>query len=77
MKDVVKSYEEAKEKYAAIGVDTDAALKQLQDVKISMHCWQGDDVLGFLNPEGELTGESWQREIIPVLLIRQPNCGKI
>ena len=44
MTDVTKRYEEAKAKYAAIGVDTDAALKALQDVKISMHCWQGDDV---------------------------------
>ena len=35
--------------------DTDAALKALQDVKISMHCWQGDDVKGFLTPEGELS----------------------
>lgn len=56
MTDVTKRYEEAKVKYAAIGVDTDAALKALQDVKISMHCWQGDDVKGFLTPEGELTG---------------------
>lgn len=56
MTDVTKRYEEAKAKYAAIGVDTDAALKALQDVKISMHCWQGDDVKGFLTPEGELTG---------------------
>lgn len=56
MTDVTKRYEEAKAKYAAIGVDTDAALKALQDVKISMHCWQGDDVKGFLTPEVELTG---------------------
>lgn len=56
MTDVTKRYEEAKAKYAAIGVDTDAALKALQEVKISMHCWQGDDVKGFLTPEGELTG---------------------
>lgn len=56
MTDVTKRYEEAKAKYAAIGVDTDAALKALKDVKISMHCWQGDDVKGFLTPEGELTG---------------------
>ncbi|EOH85114.1 L-rhamnose isomerase [Enterococcus asini ATCC 700915] len=56
MTDVTKRYEEAKAKYDAIGVDTDAALKALQDVKISMHCWQGDDVKGFLTPEGELTG---------------------
>lgn len=40
-------YEEAKEAYAAVGVDVEAALKKLQGVRISMHCWQGDDVLGF------------------------------
>lgn len=56
MTDVKKRYAEAKEKYASIGVDTDAVLKKLADVKISMHCWQGDDVKGFLTPDGELTG---------------------
>lgn len=55
-KTVEERYAEAKARYAEIGVDTDAALKKLQDVKISMHCWQGDDVKGFLNPDGELTG---------------------
>lgn len=56
MSDVQKRYEEAKARYAAIGVDTDQALKKLEQIKISMHCWQGDDVTGFLNPDGELTG---------------------
>lgn len=40
-------FEEAKEKYAAYGVDVDKALEKLGKVRISMHCWQGDDVLGF------------------------------
>jgi len=40
-------YEEAKQLYAAIGVDTDAALDTLKTVPISIHCWQGDDVIGF------------------------------
>ena len=56
MTTVAEKYAQAKEKYAQIGVDTDAALKKLQDVKISMHCWQGDDVKGFLFPDGDLTG---------------------
>jgi L-rhamnose isomerase len=56
MNEIQKRYEEAKVKYATLGVDTDKALEELQKVKISMHCWQGDDVAGFLNPEGELTG---------------------
>lgn len=47
-------FNEAKEKYAAFGVDAEAAISKLADVKISMHCWQGDDVLGF--DSAELTG---------------------
>ncbi|MBM7708449.1 L-rhamnose isomerase [Enterococcus lemanii] len=50
-----EKYLAAKEKYASIGVDTDAVLKELEKVKISMHVWQGDDVQGFLS-DGELTG---------------------
>ncbi|MBQ8357144.1 MAG: L-rhamnose isomerase [Clostridia bacterium] len=40
-------YEWAKQKYAALGVDTDAAIEALKNYAISMHCWQGDDVRGF------------------------------
>ncbi|MFV0419179.1 MAG: L-rhamnose isomerase [Dysgonomonas sp.] len=46
---VQKSYEIAKERYAAIGVDVEQSLNKLQDVSISIHCWQGDDVVGFEN----------------------------
>lgn len=56
MSKVKKRYEEAKKRYAAIGVNTDEAIKKMADVKISIHCWQGDDVKGFLTPQGELTG---------------------
>lgn len=48
-------YESAKEIYAAIGVDTDAALSTLKNISISMHCWQGDDVGGF-DQDGPLSG---------------------
>ena len=48
-------YEEAKEIYASLGVDTDAAIKKLQEIPISLHCWQGDDVIGF-DHDGPLTG---------------------
>ncbi len=41
------SYSEAKEKYAAYGIDTERALNILKDVTLSVHCWQGDDVAGF------------------------------
>ena len=53
---VKESYELAKKRYAQIGVDTDAVLEKLKNIPISMHCWQGDDVIGFENPDGELTG---------------------
>jgi L-rhamnose isomerase len=52
---VEKRYELAREQYAAIGVDTDRAMKQLKSVAISVHCWQGDDVGGF-ESSGELGG---------------------
>ena len=41
------SYEIAKAKYQAIGIDTDAAVETLKNVPVSIHCWQGDDVTGF------------------------------
>ncbi len=48
-------YESAKEIYAKIGVDTDKAMEILKNIPISMHCWQGDDVVGF-DQDGPLTG---------------------
>ena len=48
-------YEAAKEMYAEIGVDTDQALEVLKKIPVSMHCWQGDDVVGF-DQDGPLTG---------------------
>lgn len=48
-------YESAKEIYAKWGVDTDAAIAKLKEVPVSLHCWQGDDVIGF-DHEGPLTG---------------------
>ena len=53
---VQSAYNLAKERYAALGVDTDAAIARLEKVSISLHCWQGDDVGGFENPGGDLTG---------------------
>jgi len=44
-------YEYAKEIYSKLGIDTDAAIAKLSDVKISVHCWQGDDVGGFESKE--------------------------
>ena len=51
-----KAYEDAKAQYAALGVDIDQAIEKLDKLSISIHCWQADDVSGFENPEGELTG---------------------
>ena len=50
------AYQIAKEQYAALGVDTDAAMKRLGGIPISLHCWQGDDVGGFEKPGAELSG---------------------
>ncbi len=48
-------YEAAKKRYATIGIDTEEAIAKLGDAVVSMHCWQGDDVLGF-DSEGGLSG---------------------
>ena len=51
------SYMDAKAKYAALGIDTDAAIKKLKTVPVALHCWQGDDVRGFdTDPNKPLTG---------------------
>lgn len=51
---IEKAYELARDRYAALGVDTEKALEVLAKVPISMHCWQGDDVGGFENVGGTL-----------------------
>lgn len=53
---VKQAYEAAKLLYAQHGIDTDEVLEKLAEIKVSVHCWQGDDVKGFLNQDGELTG---------------------
>ncbi len=51
------SYTDAKAKYAALGIDTDAAIAKLKSVPVALHCWQGDDVRGFdTDPNKPLTG---------------------
>ena len=50
------AYKLAKEKYSGIGVDTEKVIERLGNVKISMHCWQGDDVSGFLFKDIALSG---------------------
>ncbi|MBQ2803387.1 MAG: L-rhamnose isomerase [Lachnospiraceae bacterium] len=48
-------YLAAKEFYATVGIDTDAVIAKLKEIPISLHCWQGDDVIGF-DHDGPLTG---------------------
>jgi len=50
------SYESAKAQFAEWEVDTEAAIRQLQDISISVHCWQGDDVTGFEKKTGSSGG---------------------
>ena len=52
---IEQAYEIAKQRYAELGIDTDKALDTLQNVQISLHCWQADDVAGF-ESSGDLTG---------------------
>lgn len=53
---LLHAYDLAKEQYAALGVDTDSALRKLAEVSISLHCWQSDDVRGFEDPAAPVTG---------------------
>lgn len=54
--DIHNAYALAKERYAALNVDTEKALSELAKIAISLHCWQGDDVVGFEDPNRGLSG---------------------
>jgi L-rhamnose isomerase len=53
---ILQAYSHAKEQYASLGVDTDEALNKLDNINISLHCWQTDDVGGFETPDAVLGG---------------------
>jgi len=53
---IQQAYQNAREQYASIGVNTDQVLKNMDQVVISLHCWQADDVGGFETPDAELSG---------------------
>lgn len=53
---IIQNYELAKARYAQLNIDTDKAINDLSKLSISLHCWQADDVTGFENDGGELTG---------------------
>ncbi|WP_339218143.1 L-rhamnose isomerase [Paenibacillus sp. FSL W7-1279] len=54
--DVARNFEEAKKLYGQHGINVDEILTELERIKISIHCWQGDDVRGFLFRDQELSG---------------------
>ncbi|SEK36224.1 L-rhamnose isomerase [Paenibacillus sp. cl141a] len=54
--DVARNFEEAKQLYGQHGIDVDQILTELERIKISIHCWQGDDVRGFLFRDQDLSG---------------------
>ena len=56
MKEIGKTYEQAKQRHAELGVDTEKAMEKLSGIAISLHCWQGDDVGGFDNAQETLGG---------------------
>lgn len=55
-KSIKQAYELAQDRYQALGVDTEKALRKLASISISLHCWQGDDVGGFENTNTTLGG---------------------
>ena len=56
IREIEKTYELAKQRYAELGVDTETAMKKLSSIAISLHCWQGDDVGGFDKAQETLGG---------------------
>jgi L-rhamnose isomerase len=53
---IEQAYQLAKAQYAELGVDTDAVIKAMDQIVISLHCWQADDVGGFETPDAALSG---------------------
>ena len=53
---VIEGYNLAKTQYAKFGINTDDAIKMLENIEISLHCWQTDDVGGFETPDAVLSG---------------------
>ena len=66
---ITKAYEIAKERYAAVGVDTDKAIEILEKTPISLHCWQADDIMGFERNEevsrGDRKSRHWPKNHVP------------
>jgi L-rhamnose isomerase len=73
---IEKSFSLARERYAKLGVNVEAALKALARIPISLHCWQGDDVGGFENFGVTLGGGLVPRAIIPARPARRMNYAR-
>ena len=56
MSQIEKFYFDAAEKYAEAGIDPEKAMKRLEEIPLSLHAWQGDDVVGFEQTNHDLTG---------------------
>lgn len=52
------AFENAKEIYARVGVDVEKAVKDMDKIVLSLHCWQTDDVTGFENPDGAINSSN-------------------
>ncbi|CAK8736911.1 L-rhamnose isomerase [Sodalis praecaptivus] len=72
-----QAWQLAKQRYADSDVNAEQALALLDTLPVSMHCWQGDDVAGFENPTGTLTGGFRPPVIIPVKPPMLSNCAPI
>ncbi|NCU26709.1 L-rhamnose isomerase, partial [Candidatus Nomurabacteria bacterium] len=53
---IIKAYEAAEKTYSEYGIDTNAVLRKMEDIQISLHCWQGDDVTGLEQDSGGTSG---------------------
>ena len=74
---IEQAYQIARERYAALGVDTDKAMEALGKISISLHCWQADDVTGFENQGGSLTGGIQVTATTPAGHATSRNCAPI
>lgn len=72
-----QAWELAKLRFAAVGIDVEEALRQLDRLPVSMHCWQGDDVAGFENPEVRSRVEFRQPVTIRAKRVTPANCVPI
>ncbi len=56
LRKIESAYSDARNRYAQFNVDTDEAIRKLDSIQLSLHCWQGDDVAGFEHPDSSLSG---------------------